>query len=102
MTHSLIESFGRALGAELLLRGIVGMPDPGPRWNPKASQPAQTLPIGYCQTFMRGIYTNLSRWLEDEDLVEEAIVEFMHRFVVEAKSMLLDPGTSFEAARGYG
>ncbi len=101
MTPHLIESFGRVLGAELLLHGIVGMPDPGPRWNPKASQPASTLPRGYCQALMKGLVTNLSKWLDDEDLVEEAIVSFMHRFIVDRKSALLDPGTPFEAARGY-
>lgn len=70
-----IHNWGRALGAEFLLAGVEGMPDPGPRWNPNSKSPALTLPSGYLATEMRQIYSLLTSGKHnfDEETAKDAI-----------------------------
>jgi hypothetical protein len=70
------EQFGRQVGAFMLMAGIQDMPDPGPRWNPKAPNPGH-LPAHYMQGFMDDCYGLLLHKYRDPDLVNEAMSEYM-------------------------
>jgi hypothetical protein len=71
------EALGRQLGALFLRAGVSDMPVPGPKWNPAASDPTKTLPVGYFQheaeQFIRGM---TAKW-KNADAVEEAVAEFL-------------------------
>lgn len=72
-----VETIGRALGAEFLLRGVTEMPDPGPRWKPESRNPASTLPSGYMRDFGSKLYGMMLKKFRDPDVVEEAISRFL-------------------------
>lgn len=70
--------WARAFGAKFLLAGVEGMPDPGPRWNPNAHDPAMTLPRGYMANFMHAVWGTIlkNRWANPQ-LAEEAIARYL-------------------------
>jgi len=72
-----VETLGRAIGAEFLLSGVTGMPDPGPTWNPEATNPALTLPKTYMKDFASGAYGMLIKKFHDPSLADEAIQRFL-------------------------
>jgi hypothetical protein len=95
------EAFGRMIFAEFLLRGVTEMPDPGPRWNPKSSKPADTLPRGYGQDFASRVYKTLIGKFRDPELAENAMVEFMIRFTLQGGSKGLRDKCPLKEAQGY-
>jgi len=72
-----VETLGRAIGAEFLLSGVTGMPDPGPTWNPEATNPALTLPATYMKEFASSAYGTLIKKFHDPSLADEAIQRFL-------------------------
>lgn len=72
-----VETLGRAIGAEFLLRGVTGMPDPGPRWKPESRNPALTLPSGYMRDFGSKLYGAMMRKFRNPDVVEEGIQNYL-------------------------
>jgi hypothetical protein len=72
-----VETLGRALGAEFLLRGVKDMPDPGPTWNPQARNPALTLPHTYMKEFASGAYGMLIKKFHDPSVADEAVQRFL-------------------------
>lgn len=96
-----IESFGRTIMAEFLLRGVTGMPDPGHRWNPKSSDPAKTLPSGYGREFASRVYKTLIAKFRDPDVVDNAMMDFVIRFTLQGGSKHMLPNTDFKTAMGY-
>jgi len=95
------ESFGRAIMAEFLLKGVTGMPDPGPRWNASSKKPADTLPRGYGRDFADRVYKTLLGKFRDPDLAENAMMDFLIRFTLQGGSSHMHPGTSFDQAKQY-
>ncbi len=95
------DAFGRAIMAEFLLRGVTDMPDPGPRWNAKSPKPADTLPRGYGRDFADRIYRTLLSKFRDPDLAENAMMDFLIRFTLQGGAANMQPGTSFNDAKGY-
>ena len=92
-----IETLGKALGAEFLLRGVLGMPDPGPRWRPESRNPALTLPAGYMKGFAARLYGLLMKKFRDPALVEDAIQMYLARVTTsgEIKPMPLSAAESY-------
>lgn len=71
------EVLGRMVGAEMLIKGVEGMPDPGPRWNPSARKPADTLPSNYLGTYARQAVGLLMRKFHDPSLVDDTVSRFV-------------------------
>jgi hypothetical protein len=80
-----VETLGRALGAEFLIRGVTDMPDPGPRWNPQSRNPSLTLPQNYMREFAAKVYGLLMKKFHDPSLVEDAISMFLLKVTTSEK-----------------
>lgn len=74
-----VETLGRAIGAEFLLRGVQDMPDPGPHWKPESRNPALTLPSGYMRDFASGLYGLLMKKFRDPSVADDAIQMYLAR-----------------------
>jgi hypothetical protein len=72
-----VETIGLAIGAEFLLRGVTGMPDPGPRWKPESRNPALTLPRGYLRDFGAKLYGAMMKKFRNPEVVEEGIQNYL-------------------------
>ena len=94
-----IGPWGKALGAELLRLGVQGMPDPGPRWNPKSPHPELTLPNGYMAKFMGDVYRLLLKKYRNPGLVSEAIDEYIA--AVHAGKAKIDGSMPLESIESY-
>ena len=91
------ETLGRALGAEFLLKGVTGMPDPGQHWKPESRNPASTLPSGYMRDYASKVYGLLMKKFHDPELVDDAIQTVLMR-VMKGEGAIT-PGMSLEYAR---
>lgn len=91
--------FAQTLGSVFLLRNVQGMPDPGPRWNPKARKPADTLPRGYFEDFGRKVELTFLRKVRDPDLVEDAMMTVMTKIFLHPE--LIQEGSSLTSAQGF-
>ncbi len=72
-----VETMGKALGAEFLIRGVTGMPDPGAFWDPDSRNPSLTLPRNYLKEFASSAYGQLMKKFHDPELVEEAVQNYL-------------------------
>lgn len=93
-----LHNWGKAIGAEFLLAGVEGMPDPGPRWNPKAPHPELTLPNGYMAPLMSQVFRLILKKYKDPGLVEEAIDTYiakMHTGKVKIDKVPLNSAESY-------
>ena len=95
-----VETLGKAVGAEFLLRGVTGMPDPGPRWRPESRNPALTLPAGYMRGFAAKLYGLMMKKFRDPSLVDDAIMTYLARVTTsgEIKPMPLSAAESYVQA----
>lgn len=79
LSFDTVETLGRAIGAEFLLRGVTEMPDPGPRWNPGIRNPAMSLPVGYMRTFASSLYGLLIKKFHNPEIADDAIQTYLAR-----------------------
>lgn len=100
LSNSTISTVGRAVGAVFLQRGVVGMPDPGPTWNPNAREPALTLPSTYYSTQIAAVFRKMvSSRRATPDTVEDALITATARLT--AKPEYIAEGSPENKARAY-
>lgn len=92
-----IQGFGQAIGAVFLQRGVTGIPDPGPRWNPASTAPARTLPRGYLADLGHMVFAGNVRAFRNPELVEDAMVEVMTKFTMHPD--LVREGSDYSVAK---
>jgi hypothetical protein len=98
------EEMGRLVGALFLQAGVEGMPDPGPKWNPKSTNinlAARSLPRGYMQEFMSNVYGLLIKSFHNPDLAEQAIQIYLAKLHTEKKLKPV-PRSTAESYVRYG
>ena len=97
----ILDTFGRAIYAEFLLRDVQGMPDPGPRWDPKSKNPASTLPKGYGKEFAKRAFDLVLKRVGDRFAAEDVVMDFLLRFIVKGGADNFRYGTSLPQAENY-
>ncbi len=83
------EAIGRQLGAEFLKAGVTDMPEPGPRWNPAASQPALTLPANYLKAQGSELVRFLRGKFRDMDVVTDGAIGYLTK--IQAGKIVINP-----------
>ena len=91
--------FGQAVGAVFLMRGVEGMPDPGPKWNPNARKPADTLPRGYFGDWGKKVELTTLRKVRDADLVDDAMLTVMSKLLLKPET--IREGVSVSEAQSF-
>lgn len=86
---------GRLIGSLFLLAGVEGMPEPGPKWNPKAPHPELTLPRGYMQEFAGNVYGLLIKTFRNPELAESAMLEYLSEVKGKLKPLPLSSAESY-------
>lgn len=93
LSSASIDAFGNAIYAEFLKAGVPGMPDPGPRWNPKSPRAADTLPRNYGREFGTRAYRLVIKLTGNPERADDVMMDFLVSFVTKgAKQMNAERG----------
>lgn len=88
LSSASIDAFGNAIYAEFLKAGVPGMPDPGPRWNPKSPRAADSLPRNYGREFGTRAYRLVMKLTGSPERADDVMMDFLVSFVHNGKKHL--------------
>src|SRR5690606_35074169 len=85
LSSASIDAFGNAIYAEFLKAGVLGMPDPGPRWNPKSPSAAVTVARNHGRESGARAYRRVMKLTGSPERADDVMMDFLVSFVHNGK-----------------